>query len=155
MGRDPFRDRRGWRLPPAESGLSERVAIADAMEAIAGANELLYVARNEPNPYRAMALVVATLATHGRMQRLLADIEGDSRVARKVLARAREWLGLFADTVRSDPAEHPATIERCGRYLDAAQGELQRIGKALVAAMWKPDPRLPGRWSALDTAPPT
>lgn len=124
------------------------------MEAIAQANELLVAARDEHNPFRAMALVVATLATHGRMQRLLIDLESDLRLRPKVLARAREWLGLFADTVRGDPAEHPATVERCGRYLVAAQGELQRLGKAMVAAAWRPDPQLPGRWSPQDTQPP-
>lgn len=121
-----------------------KVEISDAMESVQEANGLLLTAQGEASPFRAMALMVATRSTHGRMQRLLASLEDDDQVDAKTLARAREWLNLFAESLGIDATDHLGVVERCGRYLAAAHDELQRLGKAVVASKWRPSRSLPG-----------
>ena len=130
------------RWTPAQED-EDRVELADAMEAVLEAHQHLLAARNEPTPMRAMFLIAATRGTHRTMMLLLATLEIEGRLTDKPLGRARAWLDLHAEALRLD-GDHRGTVDRCGRYLAAAQGELQRLGSAVVKSTWRPSRSQPG-----------
>ena len=119
----------------------------DIVELLDETSALLRGVWREGTAARAMALVVSTLATHGRMMRYLVAVEAAGEVDPVGIARMRWALGSLAQQVREATCVTPIAIKRCHQYVEAAGRELRRVGEMLVEAAWEPSGERPGGFS--------
>ena len=106
-------------------GSGREVRLDSVIELLEQSSVLLRAAWRETTPPRALALVVSTLATHGRMMRYLATLETMVRVDTVGLARMRWALGNQAEGVRTNAGVPPIAIKRCHQYIESLGRELR------------------------------
>ena len=123
----------------------------DVVELLDAAQTRSQVAWRDQSAGSAMALVVSTLAAHGRMNRFLAS--SARRVDPNAVAHVRAVLEPLVLQIRANTALPAVVVGHCYQYLAAAREQLHRITEALVASAWAPSPDMPGRWAQRGLTP--
>ena len=136
-----------------DSDRSQRLQPIDVMDLLDAAERQLKTTWRNQSPFVAMALIVSTLAAHGRMMRFLTDTARYTKVDAELLARARWQLEGMAQSVRTNAGVPPVVVGQCYRYLNAAREEMRRVTVALVESHWVPSQDLPGAWRPRDATP--
>lgn len=123
----------------------------DVVELLDAAQTQLQRAWRDRSTESAMALVVSTLAAHGRVRRFLAA--NAHRVDAELIGQTRGFLEPLATRIRANTATPAIVVDQCYQYIAAAREQLSRVTEALVASTWAPCADMPGRWAQRDLTP--
>ncbi len=132
----------------------EGVRAVEVTESLDAATQCLQAAWAGGSRAQSMALVIATMAAHGRMSRYLEGVEYRRQADPVMLARVRWCLEGQVDAVKANTRSVAIAIGRCHMYLNAARTELQRVTEAVIENQWQRSGEFPGRWARRDATAP-